>query len=68
MERCLMGTLGKRNSWNASSSLLATATFVIDDAVIADETQLADAKLFIVGRNANKVYVSFRICRATTVH
>jgi hypothetical protein len=33
--------------------------FIIDDAVIADESQLADVKVFVVGRNSNKAHVSF---------
>jgi hypothetical protein len=40
-------------------TLSVAGTTVVDDATVADEKQLNDANVFVVGRNANETYVAF---------
>jgi hypothetical protein len=51
--------IGQERFRECFQQFTATTAFVIDDALIADEGQLAEAKVFVVGKNNNKVYVSF---------
>ena len=37
----------------------AQKSFVIEDATVADEKQLNESNIYIVGRNGNKTYISF---------
>ena len=39
----------------------ATMTTLVDDATVADEKQLVESNVFVVGRNGPKTYVSFAL-------
>jgi hypothetical protein len=53
------GNIGQEQFKDCFQRFAATTAFVVDDAVIADEQQLTAGRIFVVGRNGNKVYVSF---------
>lgn len=53
------GNIGQEKFREYFQQFTAVTAFVVDDAVIADENQLADARVFVAGKNGNKVYVSF---------
>jgi hypothetical protein len=51
-----VGQEGFRQRFAAYTASMAT---VVDDAIVAPDSQLAAANVFVVGKNANKTYASF---------
>lgn len=55
------GEIGSDNFKNYFSSYQAATSFVIEDASVADDNQLKENGIFVVGKNQNKTYASFAL-------
>ncbi|OHS95153.1 Adaptin N terminal region family protein [Tritrichomonas foetus] len=55
------GEIGAENFRQYFASYTATASFIVEDAAVADEKQLKESGIFVVGKNDNKTYISFAL-------
>jgi hypothetical protein len=58
------GEIGMEGFRKCFGLFTASASFSIEEAVIADDVHLKEANVFVVGKNANKTYVSFALGQA----
>jgi hypothetical protein len=55
------GEVGQEAFRQHFAAFQAAASVRVEDAVVADDEQLKGAGVFVVGKNANRTYVSFAI-------
>ena len=55
------GEVGADNFRQFFASYTASASFVVEDASLADDKQLNEAGIYVVGKNENKTYASFAL-------
>lgn len=55
------GEIGGDNFKQYFSTYQAATSFIVEDATVADDQQLREQGIFVVGKNGNKTYVSFAL-------